>query len=72
MTGDATQRTATQVVDDVWLRSLVRDIGDFPERGVTFRDQPPPLARMPAHELWMTFFHDSEGNTHAVMAEKRN
>jgi predicted enzyme related to lactoylglutathione lyase len=42
------------------------------ERGVTFRDQPHLIARMPDHELWMTFFNDSEGNTLALMAEKRN
>jgi predicted enzyme related to lactoylglutathione lyase len=42
------------------------------ERGVTFKDQPHLIARMPDHELWMTFFTDSEGNTLALMAEKRN
>src|SRR5688572_23044908 len=42
------------------------------ERGVSFRDQPHLIARMPDHELWMTFFNDSEGNTLALMAEKRN
>ncbi len=41
------------------------------ERGVTFKDQPHLIARMPDHELWMTFFKDSEGNTLALMAEKR-
>jgi methylmalonyl-CoA/ethylmalonyl-CoA epimerase len=41
------------------------------ERGVMFRDQPHLIARMPDHELWMTFFKDSEGNTLALMAEKR-
>jgi predicted enzyme related to lactoylglutathione lyase len=43
----------------------------FSERGVTFIDQPHLVARMPDHELWMTFFKDSEGNTLALMAEKR-
>lgn len=42
------------------------------ERGVPFADQPHLVARMPDHELWMTFFKDSEGNTLALMAEKRN
>ena len=41
------------------------------DRGVTFKDQPHLIARMPDHELWMTFFRDSEGNTLALMAEKR-
>jgi len=26
---------------------------------------------MPDHELWMTFFHDSERNTLALMSEVR-
>jgi catechol 2,3-dioxygenase-like lactoylglutathione lyase family enzyme len=41
------------------------------ERGVTFGDTPHLVARMPDHELWMTFFKDSENNTLALMAEKR-
>ena len=41
------------------------------ERGVEFKDKPHLIARMPDHELWMTFFKDSEGNTLALMAEKR-
>ena len=43
----------------------------FTDRGVTFADKPHLIARMPDHELWMTFFKDSEGNTLALMAEKR-
>jgi methylmalonyl-CoA/ethylmalonyl-CoA epimerase len=43
----------------------------FKERGVTFVDEPHLIARMPDHELWMTFFKDTEGNTLALMAEKR-
>jgi methylmalonyl-CoA/ethylmalonyl-CoA epimerase len=41
------------------------------ERGVAFLDKPHLIARMPDHELWMSFFKDSEGNTLALMAEKR-
>ena len=41
------------------------------ERGVVFADTPHFVARMPDHELWMTFFKDPEGNTLALMAEKR-
>ncbi len=40
-------------------------------RGVVFRDQPHLVAKLPDHELWMTFFHDSEGNTLALMSEIR-
>lgn len=41
------------------------------ERGVTFAGEPHFIAKMPDHELWMAFFKDSEGNTLALMAEKR-
>jgi methylmalonyl-CoA/ethylmalonyl-CoA epimerase len=42
------------------------------ERGVAFEDAPHLVARMPDHELWMTFFKDTEGNTLALMAERRS
>jgi methylmalonyl-CoA/ethylmalonyl-CoA epimerase len=41
------------------------------DRGVEFRDEPHRVARMPDHELWMTFFRDPEGNTLALMSEVR-
>lgn len=41
-------------------------------RGVSFLGDPHLIARMPDHELWMAFFRDSEGNTLAVMEEKRD
>ena len=37
--------------------------------GVRFEDEPHLIARMPAHELWMTFFRDSEDNVLALMSE---
>jgi methylmalonyl-CoA/ethylmalonyl-CoA epimerase len=40
-------------------------------RGVIFTDRPHLIARMPDHELWMAFFNDSEGNTMALMEERR-
>jgi methylmalonyl-CoA/ethylmalonyl-CoA epimerase len=40
-------------------------------RGVEFIDSPHLIARLPDHELWMTFLHDSEGNTLALMSEVR-
>ena len=43
----------------------------FKERGVSFIDEPHFIAKMPDHELWMTFFKDTEGNTLALMSEKR-
>ena len=41
------------------------------ERGVDFIDEPHMIAKMPDHDLWMVFFHDSEGNTVALMCEVR-
>jgi len=37
--------------------------------GVHFEDEPHFLARMPDHDLWMTFFRDSEQNLLALMSE---
>jgi catechol 2,3-dioxygenase-like lactoylglutathione lyase family enzyme len=37
--------------------------------GVHFEDEPHFLARMPNHDLWMTFFRDSEQNLLALMSE---
>jgi methylmalonyl-CoA/ethylmalonyl-CoA epimerase len=44
---------------------------DLKARGVDFRDAPHLIAKMPDHELWMAFFRDGEGNTLALMCEKR-
>jgi methylmalonyl-CoA/ethylmalonyl-CoA epimerase len=40
-------------------------------RGVVFKGPPHLVARMPDHELWMAFFSDPEGNTLALMSERR-
>ena len=40
------------------------------QRGVTIREAPHLVARMPDHELWMLFFEDSEGNVAALMSER--
>ena len=39
--------------------------------GAKFEDEPHLIARMPDHELWMCFFHDSEGNLLGLMSEVR-
>jgi catechol 2,3-dioxygenase-like lactoylglutathione lyase family enzyme len=44
---------------------------DLEARGVEFVDAPHLIARLPDHELWMAFFRDSEGNTLALMEERR-
>ncbi|MEZ4662811.1 MAG: VOC family protein [Caldilineaceae bacterium] len=41
------------------------------ERGVHFIDEPHMIAKMPDHDLWMVFLHDSEGNMVALMCEVR-
>jgi methylmalonyl-CoA/ethylmalonyl-CoA epimerase len=41
------------------------------DAGVRFEDEPHMIARMPDHELWMTFFRDSENNLLALMSEVR-
>jgi len=43
--------------------------GKLKESAVHFEDEPHLIARMPAHDLWMTFFRDSEGNLLALMSE---
>lgn len=39
--------------------------------GVEFVDAPHMIARLPGHDLWMTFFRDSEGNLLGLMSEVR-
>ncbi len=38
-------------------------------RGVPFDMDPELIAEMGDHDLWMAFFHDTEGNQLALMAE---
>ena len=40
-------------------------------RGVEFIDEPHLIARMPDHELWMSFFRDPDQNVLALMCEIR-
>ena len=39
------------------------------QSGVHFEDEPHVIARMPDHDLWMTFFRDSEDNLMAFVSE---
>src|SRR5580692_8926219 len=43
--------------------------GKLKESGVRFEDEPHVIAKMPTHDLWMTFFRDTEGNMLALMSE---
>ncbi len=38
-------------------------------RGARIVSEPHRIAPMPDHDLWMSFFEDSEGNTLALMSE---
>ncbi len=38
-------------------------------RGVTFREAPHVIAKLPDRDVWMAFFPDTEGNTLALMCE---
>ena len=53
----------------------VGDIGRSTEalrgRGVTITSEAELIAEMPDHDLWMSFFKDSEGNLLALMSEVR-
>ena len=44
---------------------------DLAGHGVEFIEPPHLVAKLPDHELWMAFFRDGEGNTLALMHEKR-
>jgi methylmalonyl-CoA/ethylmalonyl-CoA epimerase len=54
---------------------LVTDIEtvhrDLAVKGVGFAGPPHMIAQMPDHQLWLADFTDSEGNTLALMEEKR-
>ncbi|HYH82260.1 MAG TPA: VOC family protein [Longimicrobium sp.] len=39
--------------------------------GVRIEHEPRMIAKMPDHDLWIGFFHDSEGNLAALMSEVR-
>src|SRR6476660_2352736 len=41
-------------------------------QGVHFEDAPHLIAKMPTHDLWMTFFRDSEQNLLALMCEMKH
>lgn len=50
------------------LHSAWRALSD---RGARFLDEPHCIARLPDHDLWMTFCRDSEGNLVGLMSEVR-
>lgn len=46
--------------------------GQMTAQGVKFEDTPHLIAKMPDHDLWMTFFRDPENNLLALMSEVRH
>jgi hypothetical protein len=52
-------------------RSWSRTANLSRHRKVEFIDEPHLIARMPDHELWMWFLRDPDGNSLALMEEKR-
>ncbi|AMO86684.1 putative lactoylglutathione lyase -like protein [Solibacillus isronensis B3W22] len=51
------------------VEDIKKSIEKLIEKGVSFIDQPHVVAKMGNTETWMTFFKDTEGNTHAFMCE---
>lgn len=51
------------------VEDIKKSVEKFVEKGVSFIDQPHVVAKMGDTETWMTFFKDTEGNTHALMCE---
>jgi methylmalonyl-CoA/ethylmalonyl-CoA epimerase len=45
-------------------------VAELQSRGVVFDDAPHLIARMPDHQLWMTFFRDPDGHLLALMEER--
>lgn len=42
---------------------------ELQERGVTFQGEPHMISKMGETEVWMAFFRDPDGNTHAILSE---
>lgn len=52
-------------------RDIHNSVELLKSRGVEFEAPPRMVVKMPDHDLWMAFFHDSEGNLAALMSEVR-
>lgn len=51
--------------------SIDDSVAEFTGKGLRFDDDPHLIAKMPDHELWMTFFKDPDGHLLALMEERR-
>ncbi|SFB02146.1 MULTISPECIES: VOC family protein [unclassified Bacillus (in: firmicutes)] len=51
------------------VEDIKKAYDDLLDKDVTFIDEPHVVAKMGQTETWMTFFKDSEDNTHALLSE---
>ena len=51
--------------------NIAARVAEMKAKGARFDDEAHLIARMPDHELWMTFFKDPNGNQLALMEERR-
>jgi predicted enzyme related to lactoylglutathione lyase len=51
------------------VKNIKETYEKFTNDGVSFIDEPHIVAKMGGTETWMTFFKDTEGNTHAFISE---
>ncbi|MGN7478566.1 VOC family protein [Solibacillus silvestris] len=51
------------------VQDIKRSVEELTGKGVSFIDQPHVVAKIGNTETWMTFFKDTEENTHALMSE---
>lgn len=56
----------------VWFRvgDLESAVADLKMRGVAFEREPHLVAHFPAHDLWMAFFRDPDGNPLGLISER--
>ena len=53
------------------VSEIIEAFEQMRSRGVEFIDRPHLIAKLPDHDLWMTFFRDSERNLLGLMSEVR-
>lgn len=51
------------------VKKIKETYEDLLSKGIIFVDEPHIVAKIGQTETWMTFFKDTEGNTHALMSE---
>jgi len=53
------------------VSDINQSVAELVAKQVTFTSEPHLIARMPDHELWMTFFNDPDQHQLALMEERR-